>query len=78
MALIEIGRVCIKRYGRDAGSRAVITSVLDKGFVNVITAERSKRERKCNTKHLEMLGETVDVKNKEQVNRALGIMAKAQ
>ena len=77
MALIEIGRVCIKKYGRDAGSRAVITSIAKDGFVTVLTTDRSKKERRCNTKHLEILNEMVDLKNKEQVNRALGIAKSA-
>jgi ribosomal protein L14E/L6E/L27E len=72
LALVEVGRVCVKRYGRDAGSRAVITKILDKNFVNIITAERQK-ERRCNVKHLEFLGEVVDINDKKQVSRALGV-----
>lgn len=74
MALIEVGRVCIKKYGRDAGSRAVITSVGKDGFVSVVTATRNKKERKCNPSHLEFLKEIIDVKNRDQLNKALGIM----
>ncbi|MCL4404801.1 MAG: hypothetical protein M1544_01495 [Candidatus Marsarchaeota archaeon] len=70
--LVEPGRVCIKKFGRDAGSRAVITSVSKDGFVTIVTTKRQK-ERKCNTKHLEFLNETVDAKNQEQVNKVLGI-----
>ncbi len=73
MALIEIGRVCIKKYGRDAGRRAVITAVMENGFVKVLTADRNKKERRCNTRHLEILKEVVDIKDKAQVNRALGM-----
>ncbi|MGC8651880.1 MAG: 50S ribosomal protein L14e [Candidatus Micrarchaeia archaeon] len=69
--LLEPGRVCIKKYGRDAGSRAVVTKVLDNGFVNIITAKR-KKERRCNTKHLEFLNKVIDVNDKELVNRELG------
>ncbi|MCL4373648.1 MAG: 50S ribosomal protein L14e [Candidatus Marsarchaeota archaeon] len=69
--LLEPGRVCIKKYGRDAGSRAVVTKVLDNGFVNIITAKR-KKERRCNTKHLEFLNKTIDISNKELVNKELG------
>ena len=72
MALIEVGRVCIKKFGRDAGSRAVITKVIDKNFVNIITAERPK-ERKCNVKHLEFLGEKIDPNDKAQIQKVLGI-----
>ena len=72
MALIEVGRLCIKKFGRDAGSRAVITKVIDKNFVNIITTERPK-ERKCNVKHLEFLGEKIDPNDKAQLQRVLGI-----
>jgi ribosomal protein L14E/L6E/L27E len=72
MALIEIGRVCIKKYGRDAGSRAVITKVLGDGFVNVVTSVR-QRERRCNANHLEFLNEVINVSDKELVNKTLGV-----
>jgi ribosomal protein L14E/L6E/L27E len=72
MALIEVGRVCIKKYGRDAGSRAVIVKVLDKGFVNVVTSVR-QRERRCNTNHLEFLNEVINAGDKELVNKTLGV-----
>ena len=72
MALIEVGRVCIKKFGRDAGSRAVITKLIDKNFVNIITTERPK-ERKCNVKHLEFLGEKIDPNDKAQLQKVLGI-----
>jgi ribosomal protein L14E/L6E/L27E len=70
--LLEKGRVCIKKYGRDAGSRAVITKVLDNGFVEIITSKRSK-ERRCNPKHLEYLDKVIDVSNKALIEKELGI-----
>jgi len=73
--LLEVGRVCVKKYGRDAGSRAVITKILDNGFVNVMTAVRPK-ERKCNTSHLEFLNEVINVNDKELINKTLGIRPK--
>lgn len=73
--LLEPGRVCIKKYGRDAGSRAVIVKVLDNGFVSVITTVRQK-ERKCNTRHLEFLNEKIDVNDRTQINKTLGIKPK--
>ncbi len=73
--LLEAGRVCIKRYGRDAGSKAVVTKVVNDGFVMVLTAKRPKKERRCNTNHLEFLNETVDAGNKEAVNKVLGVTA---
>jgi ribosomal protein L14E/L6E/L27E len=77
MALIEIGRMCVKKYGRDAGSRAVITAVEKDGNVKVITALRPK-ERKCNPLHLEFLNEVIDTKDRAQIFKALGIQEKVQ
>lgn len=74
MALVEIGRVCVKRFGRDAGKRAVVTKVIDANFVSIITSVRLK-ERKCNVKHLEFLSEKVDSGNREQLAKALEIDA---
>ena len=71
--LLEEGRMCIKRYGRDAGSKAVVTKVIDHNFVMILSGLRNKKERRCNTSHLEFLNEKIDPKNKEIVNRALGI-----
>ncbi len=76
-AILQVGRVCIKKYGRDAGSRAVITKIVDDSFVNVITAERQK-ERRCNVAHLEFLDEIIDTSKKELVNKTLGIEQKKQ
>ncbi len=72
MALIEQGRICIKKFGRDAGKRAVITAVVDDNFVKIISASRLK-SRRCNIKHLEMLSERIDVKDKEQLAKALEV-----
>ncbi|MGD0728557.1 MAG: 50S ribosomal protein L14e [Candidatus Micrarchaeaceae archaeon] len=75
--LLEPGRVCIKKYGRDAGSRAVVTKVLSDGFVNIVTSVRQK-ERRCNTRHLEFLNEKVDVNDKGQINKTLGVKPKEE
>lgn len=72
MALLEEGRVCIKRFGRDAGSKAVITKVIDQNFVKIMSSTRP-RDRKCNIKHLEFISEKVDLKNKAEVAHALEI-----
>ncbi len=72
MALVEEGRVCIKKFGRDAGARAVITKVIDTNMVMLVSAERPK-DRKCNVKHLEFLNEKVDPKSKDQLYKALEI-----
>lgn len=72
--LLEVGRVCVKKFGRDAGSRAIITSV--NGTTVMITTAIRQKERKCNPAHLEFLNEVVDIKNKETVMKTLGVKEK--
>ncbi len=72
MALLEEGRVCVKKLGRDAGDKAVITKMIDKNFVMILSHSKPK-ERRCNVKHLEFLNEKIDPKNKEQLNTLLEI-----
>ena len=50
---IKVGRVCIKTRGRDAGSKVVITKVIDDCFVQVKSDARKGKERKCSIRHLE-------------------------
>lgn len=73
--LLQVGRLCVKKYGRDAGDRAVITAVEKDGSVKVITASRPK-ERKCNPSHLEFLNEVVDTKDREHLLKVLGVQEK--
>ncbi len=72
MPLLEVGRVCVKKLGRDAGNRAVITKVVDKNFVHVRSVSRPK-DRKCNVKHLEFLNQKIDLGNKQELDTFLEI-----
>jgi ribosomal protein L14E/L6E/L27E len=73
--LLQVGRLCVKKYGRDAGDRAVITAVEKNGTVMIMTASRPK-ERKCNASHLEFLNEVVDIKNREHLLKTIGVKEK--
>ncbi|HIH21265.1 MAG: 50S ribosomal protein L14e [Candidatus Diapherotrites archaeon] len=50
MALIEIGRVCVKRAGKNAGEKVIVVDFGEKGMP-IIEGERVKR-KKCNPSHL--------------------------
>ena len=56
--MFDIGRMCIKIAGRDAGKKCVIIDVLDKSHVVV---DGETRRRKCNIKHLEPLNQAITV-----------------
>jgi large subunit ribosomal protein L14e len=71
----EIGRVCVKLAGRDAGCTCVIIDTLENGYVLI---DGETRRRKCNVMHLEPLARTIEIgKNSthEAVCKALGVEA---
>jgi len=69
--VIEIGRVCIKLRGREAGRRCVIVDILDENFVIV---DGDVKRRRTNIKHLEPLPIVLNIKqgaSTEEVIKAM-------
>jgi large subunit ribosomal protein L14e len=56
--MFNIGRVCMKIAGRDAGMKCVIVDVIDEHYVMI---DGQTRRRKCNIKHLEPLAQVVQI-----------------
>ena len=47
--MIEIGRLCVKIAGRDAGKKCVVVDVVND---NTVLIDGETRRRNCNIKHL--------------------------
>lgn len=83
MPAIEIGRVCVKLSGREAGRKCVIIDVVDKSFVLVTgpkTVSGVKR-RRANINHVEPLQYKVDINrgaSDEEVEEALKVAGKQE
>jgi len=60
MALIDVGRVCRKTRGRDAGGICVVVDFADKG--TVLVDGREVRRRKVSINHLEPAPVTLDIR----------------
>lgn len=58
MTIFEVGRLCMKIAGRDAGRTCVVVEQLDNTFVLV---DGDTRRRKVNLKHLEPLPQMVEL-----------------
>jgi len=56
--MIEIGRLCVKLAGRDAGKTCVVVDIVDN---NTVLIDGQTRRRKCNLLHLEPLKQTVKI-----------------
>jgi large subunit ribosomal protein L14e len=69
--MFEIGRLCVKIAGRDAGLRCVVVGSVDDTFVLV---DGQTRRRKVNIKHLEPLDKVLSIESgasHEDVAKAL-------
>ncbi|MBI5681225.1 MAG: 50S ribosomal protein L14e [Methanobacterium sp.] len=75
MPAIEVGRVCVKISGREAGEKCVIVEIIDDKFVEVVGT--NIKNRRCNIKHLEPVDEIIEVKsdNVEEIKKALESVA---
>jgi len=56
--MFDIGRVCMKIAGRDAGMKCIVVDVIDEHYVMI---DGQTRRRKCNIKHLEPLAQIVQI-----------------
>jgi large subunit ribosomal protein L14e len=83
VAAIEVGRICVKLSGREAGRKCVVIDIVDKSFV-VITGPKKAtgvRRRRANINHVEPLQDTVEIKrgaSDEEVEEALKAAGKLE
>lgn len=70
--MIEIGRVCVKLAGHEAGKKVLIVEIIDPVFVTV-SGPGAKR-RRCNVAHLEPLEQKLEISkgaSDEEVSSAM-------
>jgi large subunit ribosomal protein L14e len=63
--MIEVGRLCLKIAGREAGRYCIVVKKMDENFV-MVTGPReltSVKRRRCNINHLEPIMETLNIKS---------------
>ncbi len=76
MPAIEIGRVCVKTHGREAGQRCIVVDIVDENFVLVSGPKNltGVRRRRTNVRHLEPTQEKVQIKTGASDEDLLKIM----
>ncbi len=63
MAAIEVGRICVKTRGREAGRKCVIVDIIDENFV-LITGPKDisgVKRRRANINHIEVLDKKIEI-----------------
>ncbi len=74
--VFDVGRICVKVAGREAGKKCVVVDIIDDKFV-LITGPKSitgVKRRRANVKHLEPLDKKIRIKkgaSDEEVAAAL-------
>jgi large subunit ribosomal protein L14e len=80
---MEVGRICVKIVGREAGKKCVVVDLVDKNFV-LITGPKTVsdiKRRRANINHLEPTREKIDIKRgatDEEVTEALKTAGKLE
>jgi len=74
--VFDVGRICVKIAGREAGRKCVVVDIVDDNFV-VVTGPKpltGVKRRRVNVKHLEPLPHKIELQkgaSDEEVLRAL-------
>ena len=64
MPAIEVGRICVKLVGREAGRKCIIVDMIDKDFA-LITGPKNVtgvKRRRVNANHIEPLQDKIKIK----------------
>lgn len=64
MPAIEVGRICVKTRGREAGMKCVIVDIIDDNYV-LITGPKEVsgvKRRRVNIRHIEPLDKKITIK----------------
>jgi len=76
MPAVDVGRICVKLTGREAGKKCVVVDVVDRNFVLVTGPKQVNgvRRRRVNINHVEPTEHKINIKrgeSDEEVAKAL-------
>jgi len=83
MPAVEVGRICVKIAGREAGRKCIIVDVIDKNFA-LITGPKQitgVKRRRANINHIEPTPEKIEIKkgaSDEEIIEALKAAGKLE
>jgi len=67
MPAVDVGRICVKLTGREAGKKCIIVDVVDRNFVLVTGPKQVNgvKRRRVNANHIEPTERSVNIKRGE-------------
>ncbi len=83
MVAIEVGRICVKTHGREAGHKCIIADLIDDNFVLVTGPKdiNGTKRRRVNVKHIEITSDKINLKkgsSDDEVKKALQAAGKLE
>ena len=74
---MDVGRICVKLKGREAGNRCVIVDVIDRNYVIVTGPPEitGVRRRRVNMSHLQPLDEVVGISRNASDEETAGLLS---
>lgn len=76
MSVYDIGRVCIKTKGREAGKYCVIVDIIDKNYLLVDGLK--VRRRRTNYNHIEPTTDSIEIKKGAAHDKVIEAIKKAK
>jgi len=76
MAAFDVGRICVKLSGREAGKKCVVVDIIDKNFALITGPPKltTVKRRRVNIEHIEATSERIEIKKgatDEEITKAL-------
>jgi large subunit ribosomal protein L14e len=67
MSAIDIGRICVKLTGREAGKKCIIVDIVDRNFVLITGPKQlnSLKRRRVNVSHIEPTERKLNIRRGE-------------
>ncbi|MDR2700144.1 MAG: 50S ribosomal protein L14e [Nitrososphaerota archaeon] len=83
MPAIEVGRICVKQFGREQGKKCVIIDMMDKSFILVTGPKKLSgvKRRRVNLNHIAPLEDKIEISrgaSDEEVTQVLEVAAKTE
>jgi large subunit ribosomal protein L14e len=78
LSAMDVGRLCVKLKGREAGGRCVIVDVIDRNYVLVTGPPEltGVRRRRVNMSHLRPLDERIEIDRAAPDDKVMEILGK--
>jgi len=80
MPAIEVGRICVKTAGREAGRKCVIVDIIDENFVLITGPKKVTgiKRRRANIKHIEPTDKLIKIPRGASDEEVLKVLEEAE